>query len=687
MAAITRIDAESQSVTTSLGVGNFSPLPTNEGIVGKEWEEHLSLQAVENLTANDTLEFRVPALAVGSGQCYVPAESYLKVDFHIQKAATATMESAFDSLDHIAPNIAWPQIGLFKRAALTYNNVPMNEVSDGLPQAEFVSSLVNRSRLDVATERATGGWAMDEYMGGGEACVSGIVSRLAADTSTSVITMSNANVQLANLEPMNAASGYQGSIRRFQKFRLKAVAVGGVTSQAQADDFNFMYEHQVFEVGRDLASGGDGAAADMTFSVKRSATLTAAPVGNTVANIQTYLNTFDQERGDRRLDTTIVTTAAGAGGPFEGSPSAGAMAGATNFAVHIMFESQPEDAYRALTRPGYRQPLGRNKGALQRRNHFLRGSNSEAANANQPSRYSTFSVAYRFPTIGAWNGCQYLPDGTQIGLKMVVNDMQRQFRDYSAGGAALANLQIKFDSCKLMMKRVTLNPNVDAAIQAQFAAGDTCKINCVQVAQYQQRFSGGARDFTLRSLLGSNGRPMRLLVWSALDSVTTGNVPRSLSTLDLNWDSSQPPAGNAALAAGANDVEQMFVVCNGTIYPARRLTQSTSALTALFPGELNGAQDYEQAFNALRAISASPEGPVLTDIDWRSIKVYATDLLLTDQPGIADPTQSSVNLEVHVQLQANTPVDPDGARVIGVTAFYQSQIHCDASRNYVNDMS
>ena len=86
----TRIDAESRSVIPNdIGVGHFTSMPTNDAVVATEYDVHSSLVDVDNMGPNDKIEFRIPPL---SGQYYVPAESYLKVDYIVQKRAQATME-------------------------------------------------------------------------------------------------------------------------------------------------------------------------------------------------------------------------------------------------------------------------------------------------------------------------------------------------------------------------------------------------------------------------------------------------------------------------------------------------------------------------------------------------------------------------------------------------------------------
>lgn len=674
MSAITRIDPESQSITTNFGVSSFVPMPTNEGIINKEYTEYLALQATDDLTANDTLQFRINALAQGTGQAFVPAESFCLLKFHIEKTAAASMEDVIESLDQIAPVVGWPNVGLFKRCEIKYNGTPINDSGVDLQQAEFVTSLVNRSKIDMLSEQATSGWAFDQYMGGG-ACVSGFVQQ---QDATPTITITNASLEDAGLDSQNLNAG--GSLQIGQKFRVKAMVAGNTTA-AIAADFNRLYEHVHFEVGSDLATAGTADNSAVTFTVQQAIEVAANPAGNAVGQIATFVADYDSRRRGRRLNTNI-TTAAGA--------NPGAMVGAAHpIAVHLVFESTEKDAIRALTKPAYLQPLGRNKGSLIRRSQFLQGSATGAMNGGN---YTQFTVAYRFPCIGGFANAKFVPDGTQIDIKLVMNDLERQFRDYSPGGAALGNLSLKIDSAKMMMKTVTMSPNLSSSIESQLSSGDLVRVPCVQVAQYLQRFQGSIRDYTLRSVLGSQGRPFRLLIWSALDSVTTGNVPRGMSTLDLNWDTpkfgpSTAAPGAKVLSAGGVDVEQLYVVVNGVTYPARRLTQSTNAATATMPYVRDGAsQDYAEAWNYYRSICANPESPPLSDADWRSLKLYCVDLLNTDDPSIADPTQSSVNIDVFIRLNQNTPADPDGARIVGVTALYQSQLTCNAARQWTNDM-
>ena len=104
----TRIDAESRSVIPNdIGVGHFTSMPTNDAVVATEYDVHSSLVDVDNMGPNDKIEFRIPPL---SGQYYVPAESYLKVDYIVQKRNQATMEDIADRLVQLTPNLGWPNI-------------------------------------------------------------------------------------------------------------------------------------------------------------------------------------------------------------------------------------------------------------------------------------------------------------------------------------------------------------------------------------------------------------------------------------------------------------------------------------------------------------------------------------------------------------------------------------------------
>lgn len=236
------------------------------------------------------------------------------------------------------------------------------------------------------------------------------------------------------------------------KFRVKALVAGNTTA-AIAADFNRLYEHVHFEVGNDLASAGTAANSAATFTMQQAIEVAANPPGNNEAQIAAFVADYDSRRRGRRLNTNITTT---------GGANAGAMVAAAHpIAVHLVVESTEKDATRALTKPAYLQPLGRNKGSLIRRSQFLQGSATGAMNGGN---YTQFTVAYRPPCIGGFANAKYVPDGTQIDIKLVMTDV-RQFRDNSPGGAALGNLSLKIDSAKMMMKTVAYRDASGIAIR------------------------------------------------------------------------------------------------------------------------------------------------------------------------------------------------------------------------------
>lgn len=695
MSGLQQIDAESQAVTTSIGISSFTPMPTNAGVINREFEQHLSLQAVDDLKANDVLEFRIPPLSVGSGQCYVPAESYLETSFIIRKQTAVDMQTLQDELSKIAPNLGWPSTGLFKRSEVTYNNTPVTATFDHMQQAELITQLVNRPRSDLDSEGITGGWSFDRYMSGGSK-VLGAVFALAgggtvgADGQIALTTaglINSAGMGGGIVNAGNTAYLKQPELHSGTLCYMRAVSQGAGAGVGTTAAFNTAYGTKLFELTAIAPQAANLNQSQQEYQLTFKLVASSATTATTNAGAAAA-----------RIGTTVVA-------PFDlqqgGVLPAAAAAGATNtLSVEIMFMSRAQDDARALSKPGYLLPLGQNKGALERSRYWLQGSNSGTATDG----YVEFSCKYRFPTVGAFSQCSYLPDGTQIGIKLVLNDLERQFRDYSrnfnaAGGdtamgnasrgVALSNIDIKFRSARMMMHKVTLSPSVDSAIQAQFASGDVVRLPCIQTKSYVQRFDGGVNQMVLRSVLGSNGRPARMFIYSALDSAMSGTVPRGASSQDLVWDAPRyRPIGAATgtlLPAAAIDIQQLYVSVNGQSYPARRLEQNVSHATAVQTNLIeDGSQDYAEAIELYKHTCALPYDCALKDYDWKSIKVYAIDFMLQDSLSIADPVQTNVNIDVFITLSDTTP--NDAARVIGLVAQYQSQITCDQSRTFVNDL-
>ena len=230
------------------------------------------------------------------------------------------------------------------------------------------------------------------------------------------------------------------------------------------------------------------------------------------------------------------------------------------------------------------------------------------------------------------------------------------------------------------------------------------RIPHIATKHYPQTFQGGLQQYTLRSVLGSSGRPSRVFIYTCLDSVMNGEVPQSASTFDFNWDRPRylqtgavatdgsdmklSLTTNGASSARPVDLQELYAVINGTTYPARRLTQDTNINTGQDEGvRMTSGSDYAEAYEYYRKVCAVPHDCPISAYDWQSLKIYVIDLQLTDSMGVADPTTSNVAMDIFITTSGLSPSGSSGDRVVAVMAQYINQITCDASRTYTNGMS
>lgn len=462
MSALTRIDPESESVTTGLGISSFSSVPTNEGIVGREVSIFQSLQAVDSLQANDQLEFRVPPLPTGSGMCYVPSESYAKIDFKVKKGATADMNDLQKVRNRITPNPMWPSIGLFKRCQVQYNGVNVNaSVQDNLPQCELITALTSRTRSDLDQSADGDGSALDSLIPYGARAVSAIIDNFnganaaAADTgsangSDTFLKFRNDSLLSAGLLPAPPGSTQAGGpagktglmIGQRLIFQVTGVAIaaGGVNQaarQAVLDAINSAYASTVFEVA-------SVACCDASANPTAAATAGSAATGGGFVAVRLrgvgLVGDGAVRAASRGIFGTPLDLRAQAATANAADHPIGIGAGALGAAgtplvignwarcvAEVVLLPDSHTGSMMNTQPGSTLPIGCNAGALRRRK-FLEGSagtNSATAAAatadplalanielngtgsTNDDDFETYSVKYRFTAVGAFSQCEH----------------------------------------------------------------------------------------------------------------------------------------------------------------------------------------------------------------------------------------------------------------------------------------
>lgn len=618
-----RVSEGSASVSTEWPLACTTSIPTQESIIDSSvWEQHLSIQSVDTLSPGDVLEFRADGVEDGAGIDL--SSSFVQLKYYVQKtAATSGLQHV---VGQIAPNLGLMSgVGHFSRAELFLNNTPCNSSFDNYATIDLAQNLLTRNRADLNADAATGGWQFDSLLRNGAVGIAESATHSIGSTTT--IDIPDVDIVAANMAVSDVSVG-----RLVQVFATSGAGSGTASENTNAPGhFNNVYAGQTFRV-------------------------------NTVSNAT--VGAFTVKRITIALDSSHGTT--------------GAASNVTSYGLELLFPALLGDDLAGVQKPAHTLPLGRNAGALARRQAMLAGTHT---GTSSPQNYPEFSFNYR-PTIGAMSA-KYIPSNTQILLRFQMNSLNRMFRDYSrfAGAAAtstnpsaLSNYKIVYTQANLFVRKYKFSPGVEQTLNQALAAGEKIKIPNRWLKSYSQRYPVGAQTLEMRSILiGEAAR--RYVVWTAADSVVGGTPASGESSDQLCWESGE-----------GQDVRQMRLTINGKDLPHRMVNQSTTSTTASGLTAL-GSQDYATAWEMLRN-NSFPTDPGIQSGDWSHgpLKLYVFDNTLSGSPGsdnVSDPLLTNASVELRIDLSKALTK----ARVVGIYGVYDSEIQIDAARNVIADLS
>lgn len=622
-----RISDGSASVSATWPLACTTSIPTQESILQSDvWQQHLSIQDVTSLSAGDVCEWRVDGCEEGAGM----ELGFVQMKYYVEKTDTTT--GITKAVGHIAPNLGLMSgVGHFARAEMFLNNTPVCSSYDSYPQVDLAQNLLTRNRADLNADAYTGGWLFDELREGGAVGIDAAALVPAAANGPIVavagqLDILNRDLTAANMDPASVIVG-----RPIELFATAAVGGTAAQNTAALPLVNGLYQGTKFRISAVAASNVtvNGVALPATRCTVAGLNLTAA---TTTANGAVY-----------------------------------------TYGFHATFPAMIEDDFAGMQVPAATLPLGRNRGALARRQVLMAGSHTGTGN---PEQYTEFSFNYR-PSIGAFSA-KYIPSNTQVLLRVTMNQPKYMFRDYShaAGTAtsALSNYTIKYTGATLFVRKYKFSPTVSATLEAAVAGGEKIKIANRWIKSYVQRYPALSSTLEARSILvGEAAR--RYVVWVAPDAVIGGTPGPGQSSDQLTWES-----GNG------QDIRQARLTINGRDIPYRMINQSTTSTTASGISAL-GSQDYATAWEMLR-MNSVPQDPGLQSKDWArgSLKLLVFDNTLLGAPSsdnVSDPLLTNASVELRIDLSSPITVPYS----VGIYGLYDSEIQIDAARNVMADLS